>query len=215
MEQRLNIVFGDGMYSPSFTQINVEDNVLTAEWVVYKLPARGVVGGAVSSLQNLTPSDIVATFTMTQEDLVEMSATLSQIFDVTAVSETGLELDEWSEHPVTIKFGQDSEKAIMVVQNVIQNAMSGMAIASQSMSRINELASELDKAIHERNELAHQIEYLKLMEEKPYDQAIADLAKYRAIFPPDVFAHAELVKLSKELVKAKAEALEKVIGGEK
>lgn len=192
-KEALQLTFGNGKLVPEFIGAGMENGTAFVRWEVTELDNAQPVGSMVKSFSK---GHVVARFEMDRDELKEFRSMLISLQEVNSRLGGGIVLEstEDTETPqVMVAFEDDSPLAIMVVLSVIDQSIVALDMTDQADQYIHGLAKKVTDLTKQVNHLKHDIEYSNLRsDDKDYDKAIADLVKYREIFPPNEYPFEKL-----------------------
>lgn len=202
--KQLTIEFGKGLAVPFFKGVEIINGQPMGKWSVVKLQKPQPIG----TNAKFTDGDDLADFQANAMELNSMMETLNKMLEDPSKA-YGINMATLgSDTTVQFDFPEDCAMSIMILKSAIAQTIVAVDMVKQSTSKIDGLTKLVDECKHELNRLRNENEYAKLQESgEPYDQSIADLVKYRQIFPPDTFDWDELKMISKASKTAMALAL--------
>lgn len=200
--KQLTIEFGKGLAVPFFKGVDIRDGRIIGKWTVVKLHEPRPIG---TNIEMFSAGDEVAEFEATYMELDSLVKTLNTMLENPATAYGINMATADSDNTVQFNFPEDSAFSIYILKSAIMQTMVGIDMIKQSTAQIDEFKEEISDCKHELNKLRNANEYAKLKDDgEPYDKAIADLVRFRQIFPPDVFDWDELEMISKASAKAMA-----------
>lgn len=203
--KQLVIDFGKGRAVPFFKGADVRDGRVIGRWAVVKLQQPQPIG---TNVETFTKGDEVAEFEANNMELASMMETLNKMMEDPSKAYGINMATADSDTTVQFNFPEDSAMSIMILRSTIAQTIVAVDMIKQSTAQLDKFKAEIDDCKHALNKLRNANEYAKLKDDgEPYDKAIADLVKYRQIFPPDKFGWDELKMISKASKKAMALAL--------
>lgn len=202
--KQLVIDFGKGRAVPFFKGVEIINGQPMGKWSVAKLQNPQPIG----TNAKFTDGDEVADFQANAMELDSMTETLNKMLEDPSKA-YGINMATLSsDTTVQFNFPEDSAMSIMILKSAIAQTRVAVDMVKQSTAKLDGFQKEIDECKHTLNKLRNANEYAKLKDDgEPYDKAIADLVRFRQIFPPDTFGWDELEMISKASKTAMALAL--------